>query len=95
MAASLVGNGRNHTVSFDQDHMVVTDYRKRSQPCAWGDIVSGRVHPLSKMIVLRTSDGRRLRINPYLIGSDDLFRMMAERTALPVADLVAKARSTG
>lgn len=95
MALSLIRNGRNHAVSFDEARMIVTDARKRTEECAWTDLLSGRVHPLSKMIVLRTSDGRRLRINPYLIGSDELFRMMAERTALPVADLVAKARSTG
>ncbi len=95
MAVSLVLNGRNHAVSFDQDRLIVTDGRKRTEECAWSSITSGRVHPLSKMIVLRTSDDRRLRIHPNLIGSDDLFRSMAERTALPVPQLVAKARNTG
>ncbi len=95
MAASLVLNGRNHVVSFDRDRLIVTDGRKRTAECAWSSIVSGRVHPLSKMIVLCTTDGRKLRINHYLIGSDDLFRTMAERTTLPVAELVAKARNVG
>ena len=95
MALSLVLNGRNHVVSFDQDRLIVTDGRKRMEECAWNGIISGRVHPLSKMIVLRTIDGRQLRINHYLIGSDHLFRTMAERTSLPVAELVAKARAIG
>ena len=93
MALSLIRNGHHHAVSFDEERLIVTDARRRTEECAWKDITSGRVHPLSKMIVLRTSDLRRLRINAYLIGSDDLFRTMAERTALPVPDLVAKARS--
>ena len=95
MAIPLVLNGRNHVVSFDQDRLIVTDGRKRTEECAWISIVSGSVHPLSKMIVLRTTDGRQLRIDHYLIGSDDLFRSMAARTALPVPQLVAKARNTG
>lgn len=95
MALSLILYGRNHIVSFNDERLIVTDGRKRTEECGWDDLVSGRVHPLSKMIVLLTTDSRRLRIHPNLIGSDDLFRMMAERTSLPVAELVAKARTHG
>lgn len=95
MSLALILGGRNHSVSFDQEWLIVTDARARTEEYAWKSITSGRVHPLSKMIVLRTDDGRRLRINPYLIGSDTLFHMMAERTQLPVAELVAKARTVG
>ena len=43
-----------------------------------------------------TKDGRVLKINGYLgSGSDAFFALLAERTGLPVADLVKQARYPG
>lgn len=95
MGALLVMDGKNHQAACDESTLVVIDGRDRMESCRWTDIVSARMHPLSRMIVLRINDGRKLRINPYLIGSDALFHMMAECTNLPVKDLVAKARAIG
>ena len=94
MGLMLVRDGRYHQAAFDAETLIVIDGRQRLESCRWSDLVSARVHPLSKMIVLRTRDARKLKINPYLIGSDALFHTMAVNTALPVAELVAKARAT-
>jgi len=53
------------------------------------------VHPISKMIHLVTQDGRIVKINAYLTGSDTFFAELARRTNLPVADLVKQARYPG
>lgn len=92
MGLELVMDGRNHRVAFDKEIFSVTDGRKRTQRCAWEDVATGRVHPFSKMIHIKTKNGQTLKLNPYLIGSDAFFEMMMARTELPVEKLVAAAR---
>jgi hypothetical protein len=95
MGVLLVRDGRYYEVACSEDSLLVIDGRQRVEACRWSDLVSARVHPLSKYILLRTKDGRTLKINAYIIGSDSLFNLMAERTELPVQELVEKARAVG
>lgn len=93
MGVLLVRDGRNYQVTCNDDSLLVIDGRQRAEACLWSDLVSARVHPLTKYILLRTKDGRTLKINAYVIGSDSLFSIMGEKTELPVQALVAKARA--
>lgn len=95
LGSILVRDARNHQAACNEDIIVVIDRYNRLDSCRWPEIISGRVHPLSRMIVLRTRDGRTLSVSAYLKGSDSLFTTMARRTRLPVQQLVAKARAMG
>jgi hypothetical protein len=95
MAFILVRDGRNHRLVYSDTHFSVTDGSRITRSCEWTDVVAGKVHPISKMIQLSTRDGRVLKINAYLIGSDTFFAELARRTNLPVADLVKQARYPG
>ncbi len=95
MGVLLVRDGRYYKVAYNEDSLLVIDGRQRAASCLWSDIVSARLHPISKYILLRTKDGRTLKINAYVMGSDSLFSIMGEKTELPIHELVAKARAVG
>lgn len=88
----LISDGGNHRASYNAEVLQITDGRGKVQECAWSEITEGKVHPISKMIKLRTMDGRMMELSAMLIGSDGLFNMMAEKTNLDVQTLVKKAR---
>jgi hypothetical protein len=91
----LVRDARNCRVIFNDQFIEVTHGNGRTERCSWEEITSGSVHAISKMIHLRTADGRKLKLNADWVGGDALFQMMKRRTALPVDDLLAKARVHG
>jgi len=95
MAFVMVRDFRNHRSAYSDEHFSVTDGSRITRSCAWTEVVSGKVHPISKMIYLSTQDGRMLKVNAYLSGSDSFFAKLAQRTDLPVADLVKQARYPG
>ncbi len=91
----LILFGHNHRVAYNGTHVRITDGNRRAQEIAWSELSSGKVHPISKLIHVKTRDGRVLKISGYLVGGDAFFTAMAERTALPVAELVKQARFPG
>lgn len=91
----LILLGQNHRVAYSGTHLRITDESRRAQECAWSELSSGKVHSVSKLIHLKTTDGRVLKISGYLVGGDAFFAALAERTNLPVADLVKQARFPG
>ena len=95
LAVLLVREGLYHRAACNDEVLVVIDRRDRMESCRWSDIAHASVNTMTRHLVLLVKDGRKLRINIFIAGGDALFRIMARRTALPVADLVAKARSTG
>ncbi len=95
MGVILFRDGKNYAVVCSEESIAVISGQHRFEACLWSDLLSARVHPLSKYILLRTNDGRTLKINAYLIGSNALFNIMARNTKFPVMELVAKARAIG
>lgn len=95
MSVVLIRDGQHHRVAYDDASFQVTDGAGVTRTSEWSDVISGKVHPITKMIHLSTKDGQVLKINAYLIGSDAFFSSLAQRTGLPVADLVMRARYPG
>lgn len=95
MSVVLIRDGQHHRVVYDHASFQVTDGAGVTRSSVWTDVVSGKVHPITKMIHLSTKDGQVLKINAYLIGSDAFFSRLAQHTGLPVADLVMRARYPG
>lgn len=95
MSVVLIRDGLHHRVAYDDASFQVTDGAGVTRSSAWTHVVSGKVHPITKMIHLSTKDGQVLKINAYLIGSDAFFSRLAQHTGLPVADLVMRARYPG
>lgn len=95
MAFMLLRDARNHRLAYNDASFRVTDGAGITRTCSWADVVSGRVHPISKMIHLSTRSGHVLKVNAYLIGSDAFFAELARHTGLPVSDLVKRARYPG
>ncbi len=91
----LVRDARNCRIMFNDQYFEVTHGNGRIVHCGWEELVSGKVHPISKMIYFRTVDERVLKINAYWVGGDHLFEMLRKRTSLNIDDLIAKARAVG
>ena len=89
----LVRDGRHHQAACNETVIAVVDGNNRLKSCRWDELSSARVHPISKMIILRAKDGTRLALSAYLVGSDALFSIMARQTPFPVKDLVERARA--
>lgn len=89
----LVRDGRHHRAACNETVIAVVDGNNRLKSCRWEDLASARVHPISKMIILRAKDGTRFALSAYLVGSDALFSIMARQTPFPVKDLVERARA--
>jgi len=91
----LIRDGRNHRLAYSDELVRVTNGDRSTADCAWSEIVAGKVHPISKMIHLKAKDGQVLKINAYLISSDFFFTKLAERTDVPVFELLKRARYPG
>ncbi len=90
----LVREGLYHRAACNEEVLVVIDRRNRMETCRWSDLERASVNTMTRHLVLRTNDGRKLRINAFLAGGDTLFRTMARRTKFPVDRLLASARAT-
>lgn len=74
----------NHAVSFDESTLSVTNDFGRTERMTWADLSGGEVKNKARILVLHARDGRKVKVNPHLIGSEALLRALQQKTSLPV-----------
>lgn len=74
----------NHAVTFDEATLTVTNDFGHTERMGWSDLASGELRNKSRILVLHKRDGRKVKVNPHLIGFEALLRTLQRKTDFPV-----------
>lgn len=75
-----------HEVKFDQEKLIVSSWRGKSQELRWTELEEVRFHPFSGQIKM-TGDGKTLKLHQHLVGLNTLLELMEAKTKFKKDDL--------
>ncbi len=78
--------GLNHYILITEDKFYVKGPLKPMRSILWHEVQTGRYSSLERAMILTTSDGRRMRVSPFLRGGKLFWRLLSERGGRPVGD---------